>query len=191
MGAVENSGDRAEGPQGVPHSSIPGELLLQVYQELKRRAAVLLRAERQGHTLSTTALVHEAYLKLCHREWTVNDRRTFYFAAAEAMVQLLKDYARGRSRLKRGGGRARVTLEHVEAAAPTVDLDLRLDADAVLQVLARMKADFPRQHQVIMLRYFAGRTIEEVAELLSVSPGTVKGDWTAAIVWMRAEMTST
>jgi RNA polymerase sigma factor (TIGR02999 family) len=152
-----------------------------VYDELRRVAHARMRGQQPGHSLQTTALVHEAYLRLVdarHHNW---QNRTHFFAlCSQAMRQILVDSARARGAAKRGGGGARVPFEDWLAASPPLDIDL-LALDEALNQLA---ADDPRQGRVVELRYFGGLSVEETAEVLGVSPQTVMRDWSAAKLWL-------
>jgi RNA polymerase sigma factor (TIGR02999 family) len=159
-------------------------LLPHVYAELKRLARAV-RAGRAGETLNTTALVHEAYLKLVPSaggDW--QGRAHFYGVAARAMRQLLVDAARQRARAKRGGGDRPVTLDDGAIAAPE-RADELLALDEALDRLAALDA---RQARVVEYRFFAGLTAQETAELLGVSVPTVDRDWRAARAYLRREM---
>ena len=151
-----------------------------IYDDLRRMARRELRNERPGHTLNTTALAHEAYLKLAHAD-AVSDRGRSYFfgAVARVMRQVLVDHARRRQRAKRGGDRRRVTLDtSIDPQGISDDL-LELD-----DALTRLAAVAPRQAQVVECRYFGGLTVEETAIRLGVSPRTVKNDWAFARSWL-------
>lgn len=161
-------------------------LLPLVYDELHRQAARCLRKERQGHTLQTTALINEAYLKLIDQR-TVNwqNRAHFFGIAAQAMRRILVDYARRRHRAKRGGIGEDLPLEEaalVESEEKSVDL-VALD-----EALTRLAEFDERQAQIVELRYFSGLSIEETAEVLRISPATVKSDWNVAKAWLRHEI---
>ena len=161
------------------------ELLPLVYKELRRLAHRHLRGERAGHTLNTTALVHEAYVKLVdvqRVEW--QDRSHFLAMASRAMRRILVDYARARNRAKRGGAAERVPLDQAiqitdEQADDLVALD---DALGRLEVLSE------RQCRGIEYRFFGGMTLEEVADALGVSQGTAKNDWALARAWLNREL---
>ncbi len=161
------------------------ELLPLVYQELHRLAARQLGRERGGHTLQTTALVHEAYLRLIDQKETQWRNRAHFFAiAAQMMRRILVDHARARHYQKRGGGAQQAPLDEAlevsaERAAEVVALDDALTA------LARFDE---RKSKLVELRFFGGLSIEETAEVLGVSPGTVKRDWTLAKTWLQREM---
>lgn len=157
-----------------------------VYGELKLLAAANMRRESSGHTLQPTALVNEAYLRLRPTEISWANRRHFFGAAAEAMRRILVDHARRKSAQKRGDGLERVTLADLDVAAPEPEIDvLALD-----EALTALKAEDPRLEQVVTLRYFAGMSIEQVAEALGLSPATVKRDWTFARAWLQEHMTA-
>jgi RNA polymerase sigma factor (TIGR02999 family) len=156
-----------------------------VYAELHLRAARYLRRERPGHTLQTTALIHEAYLRLVEQRQVRWQNRAHFFAiAAHLMRRILVDHARGRDAAKRGGADIRVTLDDALAASAGRDVNL-IALDEALTRLAEIDA---RQSRVVELRYFSGLSIEETAEVLDVSPATVKLDWSMAKAWLRREM---
>lgn len=153
------------------------DLLPLVYQELRRIAARHLSGERAGHTLSPTALVHEAWLRLsAEARFAPEDRRQFFAIAARRMRQVLVDHARRRDAAKRGGGeRAEVTLSGLaEDGGDPVDI-LALD-----QALQRLEAADARKAQVVELRYFAGIEMTDIADLLGVSRATAQRDWEVA-----------
>ncbi len=156
-----------------------------VYDELRRIAAAQLRNERADHTLQTTALVNEAYLKLVDQtrvQW--RNRAQFLAVAARAMRRILIDYARTRSREKRGGGRVPVTLEEIPSDTGS-RLDQLLELD---DVLARLSALQPRQARVVEMRIFGGAGMEEIAGALGVSVATAERDWRTARAWLSVEM---
>lgn len=156
-----------------------------VHAELRRIAARHLRRERPGHTLQPTALVHEAYLRLVptsELEW--RDRAHFFAVAARVMRQVLVDHARAHRAEKRGGAVQKVSIEEVAAPAAIPDVDLLALEDALKRLF-----DFdPQQGRVVELRYFGGLTIEETAEVIGVSPATVKREWMMARAWLRREL---
>jgi len=156
-----------------------------VYDELRRIAHGQLRREDAGHTLNTTALVHEAYLKLVDlRAVQWQDRMHFFAVAARVMRQVLIDYARGRKRGKRGGDAVRIPLAHdLDAAVEQPELLLELD-----EALTRLEALNERQCRVVECRTFAGLSVEETAQALGVSPATVKRDWTFSRAWLHREL---
>ena len=162
-------------------------LLPLVYAELHRQASRYLRRERAGHTLQTTALIHEAYLKLIdQREVNWQNRAHFFGIAAQAMRRILVDYARERHRAKRGGIGENLPLEE---AALVVSEERRVDLVALDEALTRLAKFDERQARIVELRYFSGLSIEETAEVLGISPATVKSDWNVAKAWLRHEIT--
>ena len=169
---------------GDPH--VAAELLLLVYDELRRLAAQKLAHERPGQTLQATALVHEAYLRLVDSEvvqrW--NNRGHFFAAAAEAMRRILVERARAKRSLKRGGGRLRLDLAELDVAADEPDGDVL----ALSELLDKLEQHDPRKAALVKLRFFAGLTIEQAAEALGVSVSTADNDWAYARCWMRLEM---
>ena len=158
-----------------------------VYDELRRLAGRYLRREHPGHTLQPTALVHEAYMRLMQqRRIDLNDRAQFFGAAAETMRRILVNHARDRRAVKRGAGATPVAIE---AALEVADTDApNEDLLAVDEALTALAALDPRQARVVELRYFAGLSIEETAEVLAISPATVKREWTTAKAWLRREV---
>ena len=161
------------------------ELMPLVHQELRRLARVQMRGERDNHTLQTTALVNEAFLRLIDlRRIQWQDRAHFMALSARLMRRVLVDHARSRNYQKRGGGTAPVALEDVLVASPERGADL-VALDEALENLARVD---PRKSQVVELRFFGGLSVEETAEALSVSPETVTRDWRLAKVWLLREI---
>jgi RNA polymerase sigma-70 factor, ECF subfamily len=158
------------------------DLLPLIYTELRRQAANYLRRERVGHTLQPTALVHDAYLKLlAQRDVEWQNRAHFYGVAAQAMRRILIDHARARKRWKRGGAAAaHVTLMEHHAVQGAQELDV-LALDQVLTRLADIDA---RQARIVELRYFGGLSVEETAEVVGISPATVKREWAMAKAWL-------
>jgi RNA polymerase sigma factor (TIGR02999 family) len=156
-----------------------------VYNELRRLAKAYLRRERPDHTLDGTALVHEAYLRLIDQrnvEW--HSRNHFFALAAQLIRRILVDHARAKVAAKRGGLSVKLPLD--EALSPADEKDLNLiTLDDALEALA--KAD-PQQSRIVELRYFAGLTIEQTADVVQVSPATVKRDWTTAKAFLKREM---
>ena len=164
------------------------ELLPKVYDELHRRASAYLKHERPGHTLQTTALVHEAYLKLVDQRavsgW--NDGGHFFAVASQAMRRILVDYARQRHREKRGGVDEALPLEEaLLAVADEADLDL-VALDEALNRLAEIDPD---QEKLVELRYFAGLSLDDAASALGVSRATAAREWQTAKAWLRRELT--
>lgn len=156
-----------------------------VYSELKRLAARYLRRERSDHTLQSTALVHEAWLRLIdQRQVHWQNRAQFFGVAAEMIRRILIDHARSHQAAKRGDGAIKLSLDEALFTPDRRDLDL-VALDDALQDLARLD---PQQSRLVELRYFAGLSIEESAEVLGVSPATVKREWAAARAWLYREL---
>ena len=157
-----------------------------VYDELRKVAARHLRGQRPGHTLQTTALVNEAYLRLIDASQVQWQNRAHFFAvAAHFMRRILVDFARSRNYQKRGGGARAVSLAESVAVAPERGADLL----ALDEALTRLQALNERQAHVVELRYFGGLSEEETAEALKVSVRTVRRDWNFARVWLHRELT--
>jgi RNA polymerase sigma factor (TIGR02999 family) len=172
--------------EGDPHAS--AQLLPLVYDALRRLAAEKMAQEKPGHTLQATALVHEAYLRLVDvdkaQHW--DGRGHFFAAAAEAMRRILVEKARRKQRLRHGGGLRKQPLEENEPAlAASVDA---FDLLALDDALARLEAVSSRRAQLVKLRYFAGFTLPEAAELLAISQSTAEADWTYAKAWLKREL---
>ena len=162
-------------------------LLPLVYGELKRLAGVHMRRERADHTLGTTGLVHEAYMRLVDGagvDW--QGRAHFFGVASQAMRRILVDHARRRTAQKRSRQQG-VSLDDAAVGAIEPPSDEVLAVDEALERLARQD---PRAAQLVELRYFAGFSIEEAAELLSISPATAKRDWAFACAWLGRELTT-
>ena len=166
-----------------------GEMFPLVYSELRRMAARRLRNERDGHTLSTTGLVHETWLelaKLNRIQW--QNREHFLAVAAQAMRRILIDYAVARRRQKRAGGQAIESLDQGDALAIA---HTRGDELVALdEALTRLMAMNERHGRVVECRFFAGMSVEETAEALHVSPATVKREWATARAWLNRELRS-
>ncbi|MBI2514309.1 MAG: sigma-70 family RNA polymerase sigma factor [Opitutae bacterium] len=161
------------------------ELMARVYDELRRLAAAKLARERAGHTLQATALVHEAWLRLGGDDQPAwQNRRHFLAAAAEAMRRILIDRARQRQAARRGAGAERVSLDEFEL--PQALPDDRLVA--LSEALDRLAAEAPEKAELVKLRYFAGLTLEQVAEAQGISHAMAKRWWTFARVWLLREM---
>ena len=158
------------------------QLLPLVYDELRRLAHSYLTRERPDHTLQTTALVHEAYLKLIDQH-SVNwqNRAQFFAISAQAMRRILLDNARRRTSIKRGSGGPKLSLDEAATVSGEMANESLLALDLALQELEKIDA---QQSKVIELRYFGGLTIEETAEVLKSSPATVKREWTMARAWL-------
>jgi RNA polymerase sigma-70 factor (ECF subfamily) len=162
-------------------------LLPLVYGELRAIARRYLSSESKGHTLQSTALVHEAYLKLVgQRGVRWQNRAHFYGIAAQMMRRILVDHARRQHRVKRGGLNTTLSLsDAMGVAEPEADVDLL----ALDEALTTLTAIDPRGARIVELRFFSGLTIEETAEVLGVSSGTVKRDWSTARAWLYREIT--
>lgn len=161
------------------------ELMPLVYEDLRRLAKRYMRGQPGGHTLQTTALVNEAYLRLIDSS-RVNwrDRTHFYAISAQLIRRVLIDFARRKNSLKRGGERVKVTLDEQIDAPFEKENDL-IALDEALRELAKMN---PRQSQIVELRYFGGLSEEEIAETLDVSARTVRRDWNVARAWLYREL---
>jgi RNA polymerase sigma factor (TIGR02999 family) len=160
------------------------DLLPLVYDELRRLARSYLQRERSGHTLQSTALVNEAYLRLVDQNVSWQSRAHFFGIAAQMMRRILVDHARARDAAKRGAGDFKVTLDEDIAVSGARDVDV-IALDIALENLAKLD---PQQGRIVELRFFAGLSIEETAEVLSISPATVKRDWAMAKAWLSREM---
>src|SRR5690348_4599570 len=155
-----------------------------VYTELRRLAHYYLQGENAGHTLESTALVHEAYVRLAERSpLQLQNRAHFFAVASHLMRQILVDYARRRRRAKRGGGR-KLTLDEAVFLSRGKDLDL-VALDGALNELSHLD---PQQTKIVELRFFCGLSIAQTADILSVSPATVKREWATARVWLHREL---
>jgi RNA polymerase sigma factor (TIGR02999 family) len=160
-------------------------LIALVYEELPRLARRYMRVERSSHTLQTTALVNEAYLRLIAMQDVDWQSRAHFFAiAAQVMRRILVDHARSRTRVKRGGGSPQLSLSD----AAVLGTEAPPDFVALDEALARLAAIDPRKSQVVELRFFGGLTNDEMAEVLKVSPTTVMRDWSLAQAWLRREL---
>lgn len=161
-----------------------GELFRVVHQELRRIARRHVARAGAGHTLQTTAVVNEAYLRLVGQRSRWRDRAHFFAVSAKAMRHILIDHARARGYAKRGGGARPVTLD--EALAPSSPKPAALLA--LDEALERLATESPRRSQVVELRYFGGLKNNEIAEVLQVSPATVERDWRYARAWLYQEL---
>ncbi len=162
------------------------KLMPLVYDELHRQAARFSRKERQGHTLQTTALINEAYLKLIEQQSVNWESRThFYAIAAQAMRRILVDYARTAHRKKRGGNDIKLPLEEAMLVAAE---ESPVDLIALDEALNKLGEQDERQARVVELRYFSGLTLEETAEALHISRATVATDWNMAKAWLYREL---
>ena len=171
-----NDGDRSVWQELVPY----------VYEDLRRLAHQRLRSERPGHTLSTTALVNECYLRLVqNRHLAAEDRGEFMALASQTMRRLLVDYARARKRLKRGGDSFHVPLDEVAEWLSEREADEVISLDEALE---RLKEWDQQAARVVELRLFGGLSLEETADLLGVSAKTIQRTWVAARAWLRKEI---
>ncbi len=171
---------RAAGDSGAEAALLP-----LIYAELRRLAQRQLAGERSGHTLTPTALVHEAWLRLsAEQDPASNDRAQFYALAARRMRQVLIDYARQHKADKRGGGMIPVTLSAADEAASERDID----ALALEQALQQLETHDARKAQVVELRYFGGLEMAEIAELLGISRATAQRDWEVARAFLHLRL---
>jgi len=172
-----NNGDRAALDRLMPL----------VYDELRRLARRYMRQEDAAHTLQATALVNDVYIRLVDQKRVNWQNRAHFFGVSAQMIRrLLVDHARARHRLKRGGNPLRVTLyDDLNAAAP-----VQLDVVALDDALSKLAELDPQLERIVELRFFTGLSIEETAEVLSISPATVKRDWATGRAWLYREMTS-
>ena len=161
------------------------QLMPIVYDELRRQAARYLRREQAGNTLQTTALIHEAYVRLVDQlnvQW--QNRAHFFGIAAQLMRRILVDHARAKKRVKRGGSDVRVSLGDATVAVKGQDLDVV----ALDEALGRLAEIDEQQSRVVELRFFSGLTVEETAEVMGISKATVKRDWSMAKAWLHREL---
>ena len=167
------------------NASAAGDLLPLVYRELRQLAASKMAGQAAGHTLQTTELVHEAWLRVAGDDEAKFAGRTHFFAAAaEAMRHILIDSARRKRALRHGGGQVRVNLDGIDLATPADDDELL----AVHEVLDKLAAEAPEKAELVKLRYFVGMTFEEAAETLGISVVTAKRHWAYARAWIYAEI---
>jgi RNA polymerase sigma factor (TIGR02999 family) len=170
---------------GRGDSSALDRLVPLVHDELRRLARRQMRRERDGHTLQTTALVNEAYLRLIDlTRVTLQDRAHFFAISARLMRRVLVDHARARGSAKRGGGADMVSLDEAVGLA----LERPADLVALDDALSALSVVDPRKGQVVEMRFFCGFSVDETAEALSVSPETVMRDWRLAKVWLLREL---
>jgi len=170
------------------HSALE-QLMPLVYSELRRLAGAYLRRERSNHTLQSTALVHEAFMRLVHQQdvqW--RNRAHFYAIAAQMIRRILVDYARSQHAEKRGSGAIKLALDEAMAVPQAgADIDL-LGLNDALDRLAELDE---RQGRIVELRFFAGLSIDETAEVMHLSPASIKREWQTARAWLFREMTRT
>jgi RNA polymerase sigma factor (TIGR02999 family) len=160
------------------------KMMPDVYEDLRRLAETFLRSERTAHTLQRTAVVHEAFLRLIGEKNLVWQNRSHFIGIfARVMRQTLTNYAVARHRLKRGGSDPlRLTLEFYDSR--------KIDVTALDQALQALEVLDQRQARIVELRFFGGLTVEETADVLEISPATVKRDWTLAKIWLRRELSA-
>jgi RNA polymerase sigma factor (TIGR02999 family) len=164
------------------------QLMPLVYGELRRLASAYLRRERSNHTLQSTALVHEAFLRLVNQRDVQWSNRAHFFAIAAQMIRrILVDYARSQHRKKRGSGALKLALD--EAVAVPQESGPDLDLLALNSVLDQLSQLDPRQSRIVELRFFAGLSIEETGEVMNLSPSSIKREWNTARAWLFREMT--
>jgi len=176
--------DLCRGKQNVAPKLVP-----LVYEELRRLARHYMRQERSDHTLQTTALIHEAYLRLVEQRDTNWKSRTHFFAmAAQLMRRILIDYARASQTAKRGGNAETVSLDEEPMVFSQARSGELIALDEALTRLAHLS---PRQSQIIELRFFGGLSVEETADVMQIAPRTVKRDWSVARAWLHREVRST
>jgi RNA polymerase sigma-70 factor, ECF subfamily len=164
--------------------TIAAKLMPLVYDELRRLAGRYFRHERHGHTLQPTALVHEAYIRMVDQTRVQWEGRTQFFAVgAVVMRRVLVDYARTRQRKRRGGGRPKLELDSKLSPADMSEYEVL----EIHEAIEKLSALDEREAKVVELRFFAGLSVEEVAEAIGVSKRTVEGDWKHAKAWLRAQ----
>jgi len=184
MSSQPNITELLVGYQGGDKEALD-QLMPIVYDELRRQAARYLRREQAGHTLQTTALIHEAYVRLVDQrnvQW--QNRAHFFGIAAQLMRRILVDHARTKKRVKRGGSKVQVSLADATVAVKGPDLDI-VALDEALEHLAKVDE---QQSRVVELRYFSGLTVEETAEVMGISTATVKREWSVARAWLHREL---
>jgi RNA polymerase sigma factor (TIGR02999 family) len=166
------------------------DLIPLVYRELHAQAHRYLRSERPNHTLQTTALINEAFLKLTEQKDVKWENRAHFFGlAANIMRRILVDYARTKHRIKRGGKETDLPLENaLSVSMETADEATKIDLILLDEALNKLAKKDLQQAQIVELRYFSGLTVEETAKVLSVSTMTVKRDWNTAKAWLRREI---
>jgi len=169
------------------NSAAMDELLPYIYDELRRRAARYLRRERINHTLQTTALVHEAYLKLVDQksvQW--KDRGHFFAVAAQAMRRILVDHAKHKNRAKRGGDLPDL---QIDTSIENAILESKVDIESLDEALSRLAIIDPDQERLVELRFFAGLSLEEAAAVMDISRATAAREWQVAKSWLHRELT--
>lgn len=187
MSADPDQPNAAPNPEGAGAARRPDALFESVFDELYDLAKHLMSDERRSHTLQPTALVNEAYVRLKRGDATYQDQNHFYQVAAKTLRNLLVDHARGKRRLKRGGGAAkRLGLDDADIEQPIETMQFEPDELATLEAaLVGLDAEDPRQAKVVELRFFGGRSMREIAAILGVSERSVHSDWTFAKARLR------
>jgi RNA polymerase sigma factor (TIGR02999 family) len=155
-----------------------------VYDELRRLARSYMRRERPGHTLQTTGLVHEAYIRLVDQKVNWQSRAHFYGIAAQMMRRVLVDHANSNQRAKRGGGAIKLSLDEHDVAASEPDFDVV----ALDEALGRLEKIDPQRGRIVELRFFAGLSNEEASDILAISTATVQRQWAGARAWLYHEL---
>ena len=186
----DNSGEvtRLLGQLSAGRKEAGVELAPLIYRELHKLAAACMRRERPGHTLQATALVHEAYMRLIgQKDVRWQNRSHFYGIAAQVMRRVLLDYARGRQAAKRGGPNQKIRIDEALLVSEQ-QLDVALSVD---ECLTRLEKIDPRQSRLVELRFFAGLSVEQTAEVMEISTATVKREWSFAKAWLQREMGET
>lgn len=174
---------------GSGNEQASDDLIRAVYSELRKRARYQLRGERAGHTLESSALINEAYMRLIdQRSVKWQSREQFFALAARLMRRILVDHAKTRHRQKRGGKDETIALEEIVVGVPASGGD-QIDVIALDEALNRLATIDPAQVQIVELRYFSGLTVEETAGVLNISPTTVKREWAVARAWLKHELT--
>jgi RNA polymerase sigma-70 factor (ECF subfamily) len=176
---------RLLGEIGSGKKDAMNQLLPLVYDELHRLARSYFRRERGEHTLQPTALVHEAYIRMVDQKSAMQTRGHFLAVAATQMRRILLDYARKHKAERRGGGGQKVLLEDTMAIAEQTPLDM-IGLDTALTLLSKLD---PEQGKLVELRFFGGLSVEETAEVMGVSPATIKRSWSSARAFLHREMT--
>lgn len=186
VGGNSGSDASADSSTGTPKPSLD-ELFPRIYEQLREVAAAYLHRERPDHTLAPTALVHEAYIRLAAQDSIdTADKVRLLGLAGEMMRRILVNYAYARHAEKRGGGRVCITLDEAVASS-----DGELDLVELDDALTRLAGFDARGCKIIELRFFAGLSIDETAQVLDISPATVKREWSTARAWLRREMSGT
>lgn len=171
------------------HADNVSEWMPQVYAGLRRLAHHYLQSESPGHTLQTTALVHEAYLRLSGHDGRIwNSKREFYAAAAQAMRRTLIDWARRKRSLRRGGSRPGAGSHRIELGHVAYESDEALQILALNEALDKLRTVRRRCYEILMFRYFAGLTIQQTAEMISVSAATAKRELAAGRAWLYVQL---